>query len=103
MVTISDSLAQYTRGVGANLPPIERPVHLLIAEALFRAANTVDPGKKGSLRKATTAQKIILDRSVGTRLPGSNPAASGNVSVSFIDLTVAEIGEGDEPESRKGP
>ena len=37
-------------------------------------------GKKG-------AQKIILDRLVGTRRPGTNPAAQKDVQINFRDLT----------------
>ena len=43
-------------------------------------------------RSTEAAQKIILDRMVGKRLPGSNPAAQGGIAVSFVDLTKAAIG-----------
>ena len=92
MVSIDESLRLYSRGVGMDLDPIDQPVHLIIAHALFKIANTVNPKKRSSLREATAAQKIILDRMVGKRLPGSNPAAQGGIAVSFVDLTKAVIG-----------
>nr|DAL38062.1 MAG TPA_asm: hypothetical protein [Caudoviricetes sp.] len=96
MVTIAESLKQYTNGVHADTDPIDRPVHQLIAEALYKLANTANPKKRGSLRQATAAQRIILDRTVGKRLPGSNPAARSEVRINFVDLTAGAISAEEE-------
>jgi hypothetical protein len=66
---------------------IDVPVHELVARALFEIANSPDEGVRGSMTKATKAQRLILDRMVGTRRPGSHPAARKNDSIDFVDLT----------------
>ena len=89
MVTISEALKMYTKGKYANVDPIDQPVHQLIADTLFRIANQPNTKKRGSLRRATNAQKLILDRMVGKRLPGTNPAAVKDTAIDFVDLTVS--------------
>lgn len=91
-VSVSEALHKATSGDRSGKAPINEPVYMLIADTLFRIANSPDPKKRGSIRKATQAQKMILDRMVGKRLPGSNPAARKAVEINFVDLTVASIG-----------
>lgn len=71
--------------------PIQMPVYEAVARKLFTIANSPDPRVRGSEARATRAQKIILDRLVGRRAPGSDPAQSNTDELQFVDLTVGEI------------
>ena len=82
----------------AQLPPLEEDadytqvkVHELVARALFDIANNPNPKKPGAMARATKAQKMILDRMVGTRKPGSSPVGTGDSGIEFIDLTAGAI------------
>lgn len=66
---------------------LEVKVHELVARTLFEIANSPNPKVRGSMRQATRAQKMIMDRLVGIRRPGSHPAAQDGISLEFIDLT----------------
>lgn len=74
-----------------DVAPIDTPVHELVARTLFEIANTPDSRVRGSLTRATAAQKIILDRLVGTRRPGSHPAARRDDGITFVDLTAGVL------------
>lgn len=87
-------------GKTAGKAPINSPTHVLIAESLFRIANSPDPKKRGSVRRATQAQKMIMDRMVGIRLPGSNPAAKSSSKLDFVDLTTPALGGSSDPRNR---
>ena len=95
-VTVSEALSLAVNSAGDARTPINEPVHLLIADALFRIANSPDPKKKGSVNKAILAQKMILDRLVGKRVAGTSPAVRQQAKISFVDLTVAGIAGADE-------
>ena len=71
--------------------PIQMPVHEAVARKLFTIANSPDPRVRGSEARATRAQKIILDRLVGRRAPGTAPAQSEADELEFHDLTQGEI------------
>lgn len=71
--------------------PIDKPMHELIARTLFEIANSPDAKVRGSMARATKAQKIIFDRLVGTRRPGSRPAARKDESIEFVDLTAGVL------------
>ena len=90
-ITVRQALQRVAASKISSGAPIEAPVHELVSMALFDIANHPDPKKPGTMRRATRAQKIILDRMVGKRLPGSNPAAKKNSEINFVDLTVSEI------------
>lgn len=66
--------------------PIDAPVYELVGRALFQIANSPDAGVRGSLVRANRAQKLILDRMVGRRRPGTHPARAQNDKLTFIDL-----------------
>ena len=70
---------------------IQVPVYELVSRALFEIANKPDANTKGSMRRANTARKIILDRMVGKRRAGSHPATRKEVAVEFKDLTGGEL------------
>lgn len=72
--------------------PIDAPVYELVGRALFQVANSPDAGVRGSLAKANRAQKLILNRMVGRRRPGTHPAQSQTEEIEFVDLT-AGVGE----------
>lgn len=71
--------------------PIDTPVWELVSRILFEIANTPDAKVRGSMARATRAQKMISDRLVGTRRPGTHPAQAKKQQVSFVDLTVGVI------------
>ena len=66
---------------------IAAPVWKLVCVTLFDIANKPDPKVRGAMARATRAQKIILDRMVGLRKPGSHPAQMTNDEIEFLDLT----------------
>lgn len=70
---------------------VDAPVWKLIARSLFVIANSPDRSRRGDLMRATRAQKLLFNRLVGTRRPGSNPVANKNASLTFIDLTAGEL------------
>lgn len=70
---------------------IQIPVHELIARSLYEVANNPDQKVRGSLSRANKARKMILDRLVGTRRPGSHPATRVDVPIEFVDLTDKEV------------
>ena len=70
---------------------IQVPVHELISRTLFDIANRPDASVRGSMTKANKARKMILDRLVGKRRAGTNPAARSAIQMEFIDLTVNEL------------
>ena len=67
--------------------PIDAPVYELVARALFQVANSPDAGVRGSFAKANRAQKLILNRMVGRRRPGTHPAQSRSEEIEFVDLS----------------
>lgn len=72
--------------------PIEMPVWELIGRSVFDIANKPDPRVRGAKARATRAQKILLDRLVGRRRPGTHPAQVENDEIEFLDLTLMELG-----------
>lgn len=71
---------------------IQIPVHELVCRTLFEIANKPDAAQRGSMTRANKARKLILDRLVGKRRPGSHPATRTEVQIDFIDLTGGELG-----------
>lgn len=67
--------------------PVNAPVWELVSRTLFHVANSPDMRVRGSLARATKAQRIIADRLVGTRRPGTTPAQRRATVVHFLDLT----------------
>lgn len=68
-----------------------KPTHELVCRTLFDIANHPDPTERGALTRANTARKMIFDRLVGKRRPGSHPATRNVEAVEFVDLTKGEI------------
>jgi hypothetical protein len=64
-----------------------------IAARLYWVANHPDARVRGSMGRATRAQKMILDRMVGRRRPGTHPAQASNESIEFVDLTAGVLAE----------
>ena len=70
---------------------IDVAVHELVARTLFDIANNPDTKVRGSLQRATRAQKILMNRLVGRRRPGTHPAARASEGIEFLDLTKGVI------------
>lgn len=70
---------------------IQVPTWELVSRTLFDIANRPDANVRGSMTRANKARKMILDRLVGKRRPGSHPATGAGVEVTFIDLTAGEL------------
>jgi hypothetical protein len=62
-------------------------VYELVCQALFQVANSPDSNVRGSFAKANRAQKLILNRMVGRRRPGTHPAQTRSEEIEFVDLT----------------
>lgn len=92
------SIQQALRFVADNPIPlsdvtIDTPTHELVCRNLFDIANNPDSQVRGGLSRSTKAQKLILDRMVGTRRPGTHPATLKRNEVTFVDLTARIIEE----------
>ena len=85
-ITVRDAMLRVANHPVSTLDPIDTPVR-----ALFDIANNPDAKVRGSLARATKAQKILLTRLTGKRRPGSNPAASKNEEIEFADLTMGAL------------
>ena len=90
-ITVRDAMLRVANHPVSTLDPIDTPVHELVCRALFDIANNPDAKVRGSLARATRAQKILLTRLTGKRRPGSNPAASKNEEIEFADLTMGAL------------
>jgi len=86
--SIAEAL-QYVTDHQAQGAPIDAPVYELVARALFQVANSPDASVRGSFAKANRAQKMILNRLVGRRRPGTHPAQTQSEEIEFLDLTVS--------------
>lgn len=93
--TVREALAYVAAHPVQEGPPIEAPCWELIGRALFRIANSPDQRVRGSMARATKAQRLISDRLVGTRRPGTNPAVRKETAIEFRDLTAGAIGDGE--------
>lgn len=85
---------------------IDMPIWELVARNLFDIANHPNTKVRGSLARATRAQRILLDRLTGTRRQGTNPAVRNAKSLQLLDLTIGltESTEGttDERSNERG-
>jgi hypothetical protein len=88
--SIADAL-QYVVDHQAQGAPIDAPVYELVSRALFQVANSPDAGVRGSFAKANRAQKMILNRMVGRRRPGTHPAQTQSEEIEFIDLAAGAV------------
>lgn len=66
---------------------VEMPVWELVSRALYDIANSPDAKVRGSMARATRAQKMLFDRLTGTRRAGTNPVSLKTEEIEFIDLT----------------
>ena len=81
---------------GSVPEPINQPMYELIAQSLFQIANNPNPRVRGSMGRATRAQKIIMNRMVGLRRAGTHPAQIKAEEIEFLDLTQpGELPEGE--------
>ena len=66
---------------------VDSPVWESVARTLFELANNPDTRVVGSVNKAVRAQKVIMNRTTGTRRAGTHPAQRANHKLSMVDLT----------------
>jgi hypothetical protein len=66
---------------------ISMKVHELVSRNLFDIANGANMSERGSMSRANIARKMIFDRLVGKRKPGSHPATRKQRGIEFHDLT----------------
>ena len=92
-VTIQQALTKVSEKweSARDMDMIATPVYELIGFTLFDIANSGDARIRGSIRRSTRAQKIIMNRMVGLRRPGSRPVTRENDGLEFVDLTVGVI------------
>ena len=92
-VTIQQALTRVSEKweSARDMDMIATPVYELIGFTLFDIANSGDARIRGSIRRSTRAQKIIMNRMVGLRRPGSRPVTRENDGLEFVDLTVGVI------------
>jgi hypothetical protein len=91
--TVTEALQYVASHPVPPAAPIDAPVWELVARALFEVANSPDVKNRGSLARATKAQKMIADRLVGKRRPGTAPAVRREQSIEFVDLTAGAIAD----------
>lgn len=70
---------------------IQLPVWELVGRALYEVANAPDSKVRGANARANKARKMIFDRHVGKRTPGTAPAARGTESLDMVDLTAGAL------------
>lgn len=75
----------------SNKDTLDVPAWELTARVLFHIANNPDKRVRGSMGRATRAQKMIMDRLSGRRRPGTHPAQVGADPIDFVDLTLSLI------------
>ena len=92
-VTIQQALTRVSEKweSARDMDMIGTPVYELIGFTLFDIANSGDTRIRGSIRRSTRAQKIIMNRMVGLRRPGSRPITRENDGLEFVDLTMGVI------------
>lgn len=66
-------------------------VHELVCRTLFEVANTPDSTVRGGLSRANRARRMLMDRLVGKRRPGTAPAARSEEQIEFMDLTAGAL------------
>ena len=66
---------------------VDSPVWENVARLLFDHANNPDTRVVGAVGRAVRAQKIILDRTTGTRRAGTHPAQRSQLQLHMPDLT----------------
>ena len=77
-------------------PTVEMPTWEVIGQLLYLIAKSGNARERGSVDRATRAQKMIWDRKVGRRAPGTHPATIKAEEVNFKDLTLGITGGNDE-------
>ena len=92
-VTIQQALTRVSEKweSARDMDMIGTPVYELIGFTLFDIANSGDARIRGSIRRSTRAQKIIMNRMVGLRRPWSRPITRENDGLEFVDLTMGVI------------
>lgn len=80
-----------THPLDPTVEPIDMPVWEHVGRTLFELANSPDAKVRGAMGRATKAQRMISDRLVGTRRPGTHPVVKKESTISFVDLTAGVL------------
>jgi hypothetical protein len=89
--SIREALQYVARHPEPTEAPLDMPVWEHIGRALFDIANNPDPRVRGAMARATRAQSMILDRTVGRRRAGTKPVRPSRERLTFVDLTGGAI------------
>lgn len=89
--TIREALQYVAKHPEPELEPLDMPVWEHISRALYEIASNPNPKVRGAMARATRAQAIILDRTVGRRRAGTAPLRRTDNRISFVDLTQGAI------------
>lgn len=91
VVTIRQALQHVADNPVVNTDMLlDVPAYELVCRTLFDIANGAELDDKGKLSRANGARKLIFDRLVGKRRPGTHPATRKEVALQFRDLTTTE-------------
>jgi hypothetical protein len=85
--TVKEALEWVADHPGTVPISIDMPMWEIISRNLFEHANNPDPRQIGSMARSVKAQKIILNRTTGTRRAGTHPATNSEKKVVLADLT----------------
>lgn len=92
--SVQESLEYVAQHPPASFEPtVDMPVWEVLGQLLYLIANSGNPRNKGSVARATRAQKMIWDRKVGRRRPGTHPATVSDEAIEFEDLTMGALDE----------
>jgi hypothetical protein len=89
--TVRDALAYVANHPEPTEDPVQTPTWELVGRVLFEVANSPSAKVRGSMARATKAQRMIAERLVGTRRPGTHPAVAREKKLSFVDLTAGAL------------
>ena len=71
---------------------LQLPAWELVSRRLFELANRPGNASRGGAAKMLRAQKMIFNRMVGRRRPGTHPAQVGGDEIDILDLTQGVLG-----------
>lgn len=89
--TIREALEFVARHPVPEHDPLDMPVWEHVARSLYDIANNPDPTVRGAMARATRAQEMILNRTVGKRRAGTQPIRPTKTAINFRDLTAGAI------------
>ena len=89
--TVYEALKYVSEHGPSTDEPIQMPVWELVGRSLFDVAHAGNPNVRGTVARSTRAMKMITNRLVGRRRPGTVPAQATSDELQFEDMTQGEI------------